>query len=81
MAAVSGGSITINAGSGAGLQVGQSFTVYHKGQVIKDPVTGEVLDVETTPLGQITLTVVRDRIAIGTYSGGGNPAVGDIVRK
>ena len=81
VASVSGGSITINAGSGAGLQVGQSFTVYHKGKEIKDPVTGEVLDVETTPLGQMTLTVVRDRIAIGTYSGGGSPAVGDIVRK
>jgi curli biogenesis system outer membrane secretion channel CsgG len=81
VADVSGDSITINAGAGAGLRVGQTFTVYHKGKVIKDPATGEVLDVQTTPLGQLTLTVVRDKIAMGTYSGGGRPVVGDMVRK
>lgn len=81
VADVSGNSITINAGTGAGLKVGQSFTIYHKGKEIKDPTTGEVLDVQTTPLGQLTLTVVRDRISIGTYSGAGAPVAGDIVRK
>jgi curli biogenesis system outer membrane secretion channel CsgG len=81
VAAVGAGTVTINAGAAAGLQIGQSFTVYHKGKEIKDPVTGEVLDVETTPLGKMTITVVRDRIATGSYSGSGTPAVGDIVRK
>jgi len=78
---VSGDTITLNAGSAAGLQVGQTFTVYHKGKVIKDPATGEVLDVQTTPLGQITITMVRDKISSGTYSGSGTPVVGDVVRK
>ena len=32
VADVSGDSITINAGSGAGLQAGQAFTIYHKGK-------------------------------------------------
>jgi curli biogenesis system outer membrane secretion channel CsgG len=81
VADVSGNSITINAGTAAGLRPGQTFTVYHKGKEIKDPTTGEVLDVQTTPLGQITLTVVRDRISIGTYAGAGVPVVGDVVRK
>ena len=81
VADVSGNSITINAGSAAGLAVGQTFTIYHKGKEIKDPTTGEVLDVQTTPLGQLTITVVRDRIAIGNYSGSGAPVVGDVVRK
>ncbi len=81
VADVSGNSITINAGSGAGLQVGQTFTIYHKGKEIKDPSTGEVLDVQTTALGQLTITVVRDRIAIGNYAGTGTPVVGDVVRK
>jgi curli biogenesis system outer membrane secretion channel CsgG len=81
VADVSGDSITINAGSAAGLQAGQTFTVYHKGKVIKDPSTGEVLDVQTTPLGQLTITVVRDKISMGTYSGSGRPVVGDVVRK
>jgi hypothetical protein len=81
VADVSGDTITLNAGSAAGLQVGQTFTVYHKGKVIKDPATGEVLDVQTTPLGQITITMVRDKISSGTYSGSGTPVVGDVVRK
>lgn len=81
VADVSGNSVTINAGTAAGLKPGQTFTVYHKGKEIKDPTTGEVLDVQTTPLGQLTITVVRDRISMGTYSGSGTPVVGDIVRK
>jgi curli biogenesis system outer membrane secretion channel CsgG len=81
VADVSGDTITINAGAAAGLQAGQTFTVYHKGKVIKDPSTGEVLDVQTTPLGRLTLTVVRDKISMGSYSGGARPVVGDVVRK
>lgn len=81
VADVSGDTITINAGSGAGLQPGQKFTVYHKGREIKDPTTGEVLDVQVTPLGSIMITVVRERIAMGTFSGGGKPVAGDVVRK
>ena len=77
----SDGTITINAGAGAGLSVGQKFTVYHKGKEIKDPTTGEVLDIQTTPLGTMTITVVRDRISMGTFSGAGKPVAGDIVRK
>jgi len=81
VADVSGDTITINAGSAAGLQAGQTFTVYHKGKVIKDPATGEVLDVQTTPLGQLTVTTVRDKISMGTYSGATKPVFGDVVRK
>ena len=81
VADVSDNTITINAGAAAGLQVGQTFTVYHKGKVIKDPSTGEVLDVQTTPLGQLTITMVRDKIAMDTYSGSAKPVVGDVVRK
>jgi curli biogenesis system outer membrane secretion channel CsgG len=81
VADVTGNTITINAGSGAGLQSGQKFTVYHKGKEIKDPTTGEVLDIQTTQIGTLTLTTVRERIAIGTFSGSGTPVAGDIVRK
>ena len=81
VADVRGDLLTINAGSAAGLAAGQTFTVYHKGKVIKDPSTGEVLDVQTTPIGQLTITMVRDKISTGTYSGGVKPVVGDVVRK
>jgi curli biogenesis system outer membrane secretion channel CsgG len=81
VADVNGASITINAGNAAGLRAGQTFTIYHKGKEIKDPTTGEVLDVQTTPMGTLTLTVVRDKISVGNYAGSGTPVVGDIVRK
>jgi len=81
VADVNGTSITINAGTAAGLRAGQTFTIYHKGKEIKDPATGEVLDVQTTPMGTLTIKVVRDRISTGDYAGSGTPVVGDIVRK
>jgi curli biogenesis system outer membrane secretion channel CsgG len=81
VADVSGNSITINAGTAAGLAPGQTFTIYHKGKEIKDPTTGEVLDVQTTPIGQLTITVVRDRISMGNFNGSAAPVVGDVVRK
>ncbi len=83
VADVEGNSITINAGASAGLASGMTFTIYHKGKEIKDPKTGEVLDVQTTPIGTLTLGSVRDKIATGTFApgGGGAPVVGDIVRK
>src|SRR6202166_2218149 len=81
VADVSGNSITINAGTAAGLAVGQTFTIYHKGKEIKDPSTGEVLDVQTTPIGQLTITTVRDRISVGNFNGATPPVNGDVVRK
>ena len=80
---VDGANLTINAGTAAGLAKGQTFTVYHKGKEIKDPKTGEVLDVQTTPIGTLTISTVRDRISMGTFasSGGTAPVVGDVVRK
>jgi curli biogenesis system outer membrane secretion channel CsgG len=81
VADVTGDSITINAGVGAGLQAGQTFTIYHKGKEIKDPTTGEILDVQTTPIGQLTLTAVRERVAVGNFIGTILPLVGDVVRK
>jgi curli biogenesis system outer membrane secretion channel CsgG len=81
VADVSGNMITINAGMAAGLASGQTFTVYRKGKEIKDPATGEVLDVQTAPIGKLTITMTRERIATGTYEGSAIPVVGDIVRK
>ncbi len=81
VADVNGSSVTINAGASEGLQSGQTFTIYHKGREIKDPSTGEVLDVQTTAIGQLVITTVRDRVASGTYTGSNLPIVGDVVRK
>lgn len=53
--------------------------VYHKGKEIKDPTTGEVLDVQVTPIGALVITNVRDRISSGTYTGSAAQN-GDVVR-
>jgi curli biogenesis system outer membrane secretion channel CsgG len=80
VADINGSTMVINAGSQAGVRVGDQLTVFHKGKEIKDPATGEVLDVQVDQIGTLTITSVRDRIATGTYSG--SPArQGDVVRK
>ena len=79
VAVASGNTLTINAGTAAGVKVGDVMDVLRVGKEIKDPISGEVLDIETTPLGTMKITSVRDRVATGEYSG---PAakVGDMVR-
>jgi curli biogenesis system outer membrane secretion channel CsgG len=79
VASVNAGSITINAGSAAGITAGMRLQVLRKLQEIKDPVTHEVLDVETQPVGELVIVTVRERISTGNYTG--QPAkVGDVVR-
>ncbi|MGE3884972.1 MAG: CsgG/HfaB family protein [Vicinamibacterales bacterium] len=69
VAAVSGGAITITAGSNQGVEVGQQFDVFRIVAEIKDPVTGEVLDNDVEQLGVMTVSSVRERVATGPYAG------------
>jgi len=75
VADVSGSSITINAGTAAGLRVGQTFTIYHKGKEIKDPSTGEVLDVQTTPLGTLTIVGITSDAAYRSFRAPMGPSI------
>jgi curli biogenesis system outer membrane secretion channel CsgG len=77
----SNGNLIINAGANEGLAAGMQFSVYRKGKEIKDPTTGEVLDVQTDLIGKMTITTVREKIAIGSYQGAQAPRPGDVVRK
>ena len=79
VADISGANITINAGSAAGIANGMKLTVFRKGKEIKDPTTGEVLDVQTERIGELVITSVRERIATGAYNGAA-AKVGDVVR-
>jgi len=79
VAAVSAGGVIINVGSTGGIQVGDKLQVLHKVREIKDPVTKEVLDVETAPVCELTITSVREKVSTGACAGG-NPQVGDVVR-
>jgi curli biogenesis system outer membrane secretion channel CsgG len=69
VAAVAGSNVTIAAGSNQGVAVGHVFDVFRIVSEIKDPVTGEVLDNQVEPLGVMTITSVRERVATGTYTG------------
>jgi curli biogenesis system outer membrane secretion channel CsgG len=81
VASVSGSTVYINAGTNAGVQVGDKFEVSRLGKQIKDPATGEVLDQESNFIGTLTISTVREKIAIGTYSGTTPPQTGDRAEK
>jgi curli biogenesis system outer membrane secretion channel CsgG len=69
VAAVNGRTITLAAGSGDGVAVGDRFDVFRILGEIKDPVSGEVLDLNVEKVGELTIDSVRDRIATGSYAG------------
>jgi len=81
VASVSGSTVYINAGTNAGVQVGDRFDVSRLGKAIKDPATGEVLDQESNLIGTLTIGTVREKIAIGSYSGTIAPQAGDRAEK
>jgi curli biogenesis system outer membrane secretion channel CsgG len=78
VADVSGGEVTINVGTGAGVKVGAEYDVVRPGREIRDPATGRVLRRTTTPVGKLKVTQADEGSATGTLAGG--PArVGDCV--
>jgi curli biogenesis system outer membrane secretion channel CsgG len=81
VADVNGRSLTINAGSGDGVNQGEVFEIHQVLREVKDPVTSEVLDRVTEKVGEMTIGTVRDRVSVGTYSGSSSVKVGFIARK
>lgn len=70
VATVEGGSVIITAGSAAGVQVGDRFEVQRVFREVRDPQTKEVLDVVTQPVGEFRVATVREKISIGSMTGG-----------
>ncbi|MBN2707773.1 MAG: hypothetical protein JXR46_01900 [Calditrichaceae bacterium] len=58
---VDGGTLMIDVGSHGGIKKGIKCTIYREGNEIKHPVTGEVLGVETTILGEVQVTDPFDK--------------------
>jgi curli biogenesis system outer membrane secretion channel CsgG len=57
--------IIINGGQRRGIRVGQQYRVRGRGQVVTDPLTGDVLDILPGPIiGAIQVTEVRESLAI-----------------
>jgi len=80
VADVSGKTLVLNVGANDGVNVGEVFEVLRIVREVKDPVTKETLDVVTEKTGEMTITSVRDKVAMGTYTGS-TAQVGFMARK
>jgi curli biogenesis system outer membrane secretion channel CsgG len=80
IADVSGGSIIINVGKNAGVEVGMKLVVERIGREVKDPATGKVLRRMTTSVGEIEITEVDDVSAVARVVSGEGFKVGDVVK-
>ena len=80
VAAVDGGQIILNIGSGAGVKVGDQFEVIRVTKEIKDPATGEVIRRLTTTVGFIKATDVDAKSAVCVPVSGSGFQEGDHVR-
>ena len=73
------GTLIINVGSKGGVRVGDKLDVKRKVREVKDPATGKVIRRVEDSVGSMTVTEVDADSAVGKYSGGGQPKVGDSV--
>lgn len=69
--------VIINQGSANGFEVGMTVSIERVTREVKDPATGEVLRRITSPVGQIELTEVDERSAVGRVVSGSDFRVGD----
>jgi curli biogenesis system outer membrane secretion channel CsgG len=72
--------VYINAGSQAGITVGDSFVIYSKGEELVDPETGITLGSEEEKAGRITVVSVKEKYSVATIDEGEEFKRGDIVR-
>ncbi len=77
---VSGSKIFINLGTRNGVNAGDSYTVYRKGEALIDPDTGEELGASETKIGSLKVTSVQEKYSICTIVGGKGFKTGDIVK-
>jgi curli biogenesis system outer membrane secretion channel CsgG len=80
VAAKLGTQVTINRGEGAGVTIGQTWTVFGLGEEITDPDTGEKLGRNEAEVGKIRITRVTPKLSYGEASEDTGIAVGNIVR-
>jgi curli biogenesis system outer membrane secretion channel CsgG len=81
VADATGGEITINVGSAAGVHVGDKLAITRVLRTVKDPVTGKVLRTVDSQVGTLTVTSVDSGSAVGKFDGAGSPKVGDTVKR
>jgi len=80
VADASGGSVILNIGSKAGLKVGDRLQVRRKIRDVRDPATGKIIRSVEDKVGEVEITEVDERSAVGRYTGASPAKVGDVVR-
>lgn len=80
VAAKLGTQITINRGEGAGVTVGQLWTVFALGEEITDPDTGEKLGRNEAEIGKIKITRVTAKLSYGDATEDNGIAISNITR-
>jgi curli biogenesis system outer membrane secretion channel CsgG len=81
IAEISGPQIYLAAGSNDGVNKCDRFEVFRVVKEIIEPTTKEVIDFELQRTGELLVTEVRERVAIGAYSGTEAPEVKFLVKR
>lgn len=81
IADISGNKIYLAAGANDGVQQCDRFEISRIIKEIKDPSTGEVLDLQTEKVGELMVMEVRDKISIAYFNGTAMPKVGYVAKK
>jgi curli biogenesis system outer membrane secretion channel CsgG len=81
IAEVVGAQIYLSTGAADGVRKCDRFEVHKIVKEVKDPVTKDVIDMVTEKVGELLVTEVRDRVAIGAYNGAVKPEVGYLAKK
>lgn len=74
------GRVYLNCGQREGVQPGQRFAVYSKGEDLTDPNSGELLGVEETRAGVVSVLEVKEKYSIATIMQGSGFKRGDVLR-
>ncbi len=80
VADVAGNTVILNVGSRAGIKVGDRLEVRRKIRDVRDPASGKILRSIEDKVGEVVITEVDERSAVGTYTGAAPAKVGDAVR-
>ena len=73
--------IYLASGSNEGIMKCDRFVISRIIKEIHDPVTKELLDLQVQKVGELVITEVRDKMAIGLFNGTEAPAAGYVARK
>jgi hypothetical protein len=80
VADVAGNTVILNVGSRAGIKVGDRLQIRRKIRDVRDPASGKILRSIEDKVGEVVITEVDERSAVGTYTGASPAKVGDTVR-